>query len=62
MIKKFKNTVSWIYVISGLKGEEIVRRFCKNEIEKPNKKEFKGEKIITTIATIVLFNSWIDKV
>ena len=34
MIKKVKNTVPWIYIISDLEGEEIVGRFCKKELQK----------------------------
>ena len=31
MIKKFKNTVPWTYVISDPNGEEIVRTFYEKE-------------------------------
>ena len=34
VIKKVKNTVPWTHVISGLKGEEIVGTFYKNELQK----------------------------
>ena len=37
MIKKVKNTVPWIYVISDLNGEEIVKTFCKKELQKKKK-------------------------
>ena len=40
MIKKNKNTVSWTYVINGLKGEEIVGMFSKKESQQTNQKEF----------------------
>ena len=30
MIKKVKNTIPWTYVISDLKGKEIIVRFYKN--------------------------------
>ena len=33
-LKKVKNTVPWTYVISDLKGEEIVRTFNKKEFLK----------------------------
>ena len=33
-ITKVKNTVPWRYVISDLKGEEIVRTLYKNELHK----------------------------
>ena len=36
--KKVKNTVAWLYVISDLKGKEIVEKFyeknCKKQIKK----------------------------
>ena len=34
VIKKVKNTVPWTHVNSGLKGEEIVGTFYKNELQK----------------------------
>ena len=38
LIKKVKNTVPWTYVISDLKGEEIVRTFYEKELQKINQK------------------------
>ena len=38
VIKKVKNTVSWTYVISDLKGEKIVWMFYKKELQKKIKK------------------------
>ena len=38
VIKKVKNTVSWTYVISDLKGEKIVWMFYKKELQKNIKK------------------------
>ena len=38
VIKKVKNTVPWTYVISDLKGEEIVGRFYEKELQKENQK------------------------
>ena len=46
MIKKVKNTVLWTYVISDLKGEEIVDTFYKKELHKTNQEEFRVEKVI----------------
>ena len=46
MIKKVKNTVPLTYVISDLKGKEIVGTFYKKELQKINKKEFRIEKVI----------------
>ena len=45
-INKVKNTVPWTYVISYLKGEEIVETFCEKELQKKKKKhlELKSNK------------------
>ena len=34
LIKKIKNSVSWIYVISDLKGEDVVGTFYEKELQK----------------------------
>ena len=36
VIKKVKNTVPWIYVISDFKGEEIIETFYEKELQKTN--------------------------
>ena len=41
VINKVKSTVSWIYVISDLNGEEIIRTLYKKELQKTNKKELR---------------------
>ena len=46
VVKMFKNTVTWTYVISDLKIEEIVGTFDKKELQKSNQKEFTDEKSI----------------
>ena len=46
VIKKVKNTVSWTYVVSDRKDEEIVGTFCKKELQKTNQKEFVVENVI----------------
>ena len=46
VIKKIKSTVPWTYVISDLKGEEIVRTFYEKELQKTNQKDFRVEKVI----------------
>ena len=46
VIKKVKNTVLWTYIISDLKGEEIVAMFYEKELQKANQKEFRIEKVI----------------
>ena len=38
VIKKVKNTVPWIYVISDLNGEEIVGTFYEKELQKKKNK------------------------
>ena len=58
----------WIYVITNLKGEELVGKFCEKELQKTSQNEFRFEKLIKRKghelyikwkAVIVL--SWIDK-
>ena len=70
MIKKVKNTVPWTYVISDLKGEEIVGTFYEKELQKTNQKEFRVEKVIKRKGDKLYvkwkgydssFNIWIDK-
>ena len=46
MIKKIKNTVPWKYVISDLKGKEIVGTSYENKLQKTNQKKFRVEKVI----------------
>ena len=69
MITKVKNTVSWTYVISDLKGKEIVGTFYEKELQKTNKKESRIEKVINRKGDKLYvkwedydsFNIWIDK-
>ena len=70
VMKKVKNNVPWTYVISGLRGEEIVGTFCKKELQKTNQKGFRVEKVITRKGDKLYikwkgydnsFNSWIVK-
>ena len=46
VIKKVRNTASWTYVVSDLKGEEIVGTFYEKELQKKNQTEFRVEKVI----------------
>ena len=46
VIKKVKSTVSWTYVISDLKGEDMFGTFYEKELQKTNQKEFGVEKVI----------------
>ena len=46
VIMKTFITVPWTYVISDLKGEEIVWTIYEKELQKINKKEFRFEKVI----------------
>ena len=68
--KKVKNTVTWIYVISTIKGEEIAGTFTKMNYKKTNQKEFRVQKVIKRKGDKLYvkwkcydnsFNSWIDK-
>ena len=70
VIKKYKNTVSWTYVISGIKGEQIVGTFYEKELQKKHQKKFRVEKVIKWKGNKLYlkwkgynssFNSWIDK-
>ena len=45
MIKKVKNTVPWTYVVSDLKGEEIVGMFYEKEFPKKKKKKKKSKRV-----------------
>ena len=69
-IKRIKSTVLWTYVISDLKGEEIVETFYKKKQQKTNQKEFRAEKVIKRKGDELYvkwkgynnsFNSWIHK-
>ena len=70
LIKKVKNTVPLTYVVSDPKGEEIVGKFYKTELQKTYQKEFRVEKVIKRKGDKLYvkwkgydssFNSWIDK-
>ena len=70
VIKRIKNTVPWIYVITDFNGEEIVGSFHEKELQKTNQKEFRIEKVIKRKGDNLYvkwkgynnsFNSWIDK-
>ena len=45
VIKKAKNTVPWIYVISDLNGEQIVGTFYEKELQKTNQQDFRVKMI-----------------
>ena len=70
VIKKVKNTAPWTYVISDVKGKEIVEIFYEKESQKKNQEEFRIEKVIKRKDHKLYvnwkdfdnsFNSWIDK-
>ena len=46
MVKNVTNTVPWTQAIDDLNGEEIVVTFYEKELQKPNQKEFRIEKVI----------------
>ena len=54
MIKKVKNTVPRTYVISDLKGEEIVGKFYEKDLQKTNQKEFIVEKVKKKVMNYML--------
>ena len=45
VIEKVKRTVPWTYFISDLKGEETVRTFYEEELQKTNQKQCRAEKV-----------------
>ena len=70
VIKKVKNTIPWAFVISDLKGKEIVRTFYRKKLQMAKQKEFRIEKVIKGKGEKLYvkwkvydnsFNSWIDK-
>ena len=70
VIKKVKNLVPWTYVLEDLKFEEMFGTFCKKELQKTNRQEFRVEKVIKKKDDKLYvkwkgydnyFNSWIDK-
>ena len=70
VIKKFKNTVPWNYVINDLNGEEITETFYEKELQKIDQQKFRIEKVIWKKGDKLNvkwkgydnpFNSWIDK-
>ena len=48
VMRRTKNTVPWIYVISDSNGAEIIGSFYEKELQKTNQKEFRIEKILKT--------------
>ena len=38
VISNIKNTVPWTYVINDFNGDEIIRTFCEEELQKTNQK------------------------
>ena len=60
----------WTYIISDLKGQEVVSTIYKKEFKKTNQKKFRVEKIIKRKSDKlyvkwkghnISFNSWIDQ-
>ena len=45
LIKTFKNSIQWTYVINDLNGEEIIGTFYDEEMQKINQKELRLEKV-----------------
>ena len=70
IINKIYNTVTWIYVINDLNGEEIIRTFYEKELQRTNQKKFRIEKVLKKKGDKLYvkwkgydnsFDSWIDK-
>ena len=70
VITNVENTVPRTYVISDINGEKIIETFYKKELQTPNQKEFRLEKVIKKKCDKLYvywkehdnsFNSWIDK-
>ena len=57
VISKIENAVPWTYVISDLKGEEIVGTFYEKELQKTNQKKFRIENVIKRKENM-LFVKW----
>ena len=57
MTKNVKKTVPWTYVISDLKGKEIVGTYYEKELQKTNQKEFRVEKVINRKGDKLYFKS-----
>ena len=63
-------TVTWIYAISDLNGEEITGSFYEKELQKTSQEKFKIEKVLKRKGDKLYvkckgydnrFDSWIDK-
>ena len=70
VIKKFKNTVPWTYVIDHLNGGETIGTVYEKELQKIDQQEFRRKKVINKKGDKLYvkwkgydnsFNSWIDK-
>ena len=70
IITKIKNTVPWTYVIGDLNGEPITGIFYEKDLQKPNQKKIRIEKIIEKKGGKLYvkwkgydnsFNCWINK-
>ena len=70
MIKKFKDTVPWTYVINDLNGEEIIGTVYEKELQKTNQQKFRIGKVIKKNGDKLYvkwkgydssLSSWIDK-
>ena len=70
VIQKVKNIVPQTYIISDLKGEEIIGMFYEKELKNINHTEFRVEKVTERKTDKLhfkwkcygnLFNNWVDK-
>ena len=54
VVSKIKNTVSWTYVVSDLKSEEITGRFYEKELQKTSQGKFRIEKVLIIVLIVGL--------
>ena len=70
IIKKVKNTLSWPYIITDCRSEQIFGTFYEKILQKTNQKEFRKKRVISRKGDKLYVkwkgyenscNSWIDK-
>ena len=70
IIKKVKNTLSWPYIITDCRSEQIFGTFYEKILQKKNQKEFRKKRVISRKGDKPYVkwkgyenscNSWIDK-
>ena len=59
MIKKVKNTVTWTYVVSDLKGEEIIAIFYERQMQDQIKKSLELKKSNKKRRSTICYMEWL---